>query len=553
MRKIFLSILILSLFSYLAADYQEQVQNILDNIEIQSKKYKNSDLHNSIRENKPTREYEVGDTETFWKWSFDVMPPTWQQSQATCRAVGEHCYLFVADAQWNLNMNQEDVDSIMVYLEEQTLNSQEYGTIEMDTLSFGPIPDELDNDPKLIVFYSELGSYAGSVFDGYFSAYNQVTESEAQQMNPPGHSNECEMIYMTCHPLAPAEMMRISVLSHELQHLIHWGQDIDEEIWLDEGCAELAMVYFGLPDPITAFPSNPDNSLNDWQQQFADYVKVMLYFTYLSEHYGQTNNLIYDLVSEEQNGIESIAEQLYQNGITDDFYTIFRNWTIANYLDEPDIYNGQFNYELLDLPNFASETTHSEFPVEFNDSINPWAADYIRIYPEDAELELQFQSNFPVFITCLEMGSGVQTTVTQYPEDNQYALTLPQLSENYSKLILVLSNASGEDISYEYSLTENSSTNNELVYNETSLVKVLKNPVRGNKIFFNINSSVQQISKINIFNIKGQKIKTLSVGKNIQKIFWDRTDNNGKKVSSGIYLYNSNLSMGKVKRMILVD
>ena len=86
--------------------------------------------------------------------------------------------------------------------------------------------------------------------------------TEAQMMNPPGHSNECEMIYMTCYPLNPTDPIRISVLAHELEHLIHWGGDINEDTWVDEGLAELAMVYFGIPDPISQFNTNPDNSLN---------------------------------------------------------------------------------------------------------------------------------------------------------------------------------------------------------------------------------------------------------------------------------------------------
>ena len=55
---------------------------------------------------------------------------------------------------------------------------------------------------------------------------------------------------------------------------------------MDEGCAELAMVLFGQPDPISSFPGNPDNNLTEWDQQFSDYVQVMLFFTYFAEQYG---------------------------------------------------------------------------------------------------------------------------------------------------------------------------------------------------------------------------------------------------------------------------
>ncbi|RLC52058.1 MAG: hypothetical protein DRI23_03755, partial [Candidatus Cloacimonadota bacterium] len=94
-----------------------------------------------------SREYEVGDTQTYWSWDLSIMPPTWIQTPATCRAVGEHCYVFVADDQWNINMDQSDVDIVFNYLENETMNSTDYGAIEMDINLFGPIPDEIDNDP----------------------------------------------------------------------------------------------------------------------------------------------------------------------------------------------------------------------------------------------------------------------------------------------------------------------------------------------------------------------------------------------------------------------
>ena len=81
-------------------------------------------------------------------------------------------------------------------------------------------------------------------------------------MNPPGHSNECEMIYMTCSPLNPIDPTLISVLSHELQHMIHWAGDENESTWVDEGMAELAMVHFGLPDPITSFNGNANKAVS---------------------------------------------------------------------------------------------------------------------------------------------------------------------------------------------------------------------------------------------------------------------------------------------------
>ncbi len=54
---------------------------------------------------------------------------------------------------------------------------------------------------------------------------------------------------------------------------------------------------------------------------------------------------------------------------------------------------------------------------------------------------------------------------------------------------------------------------------------------------------------VSIYNIKGQKVKTLvneEMEKGLHKIVWDSTDNSGKSVSSGVYFYKLNVN-GKDK------
>ena len=350
--------------------------------------------HESIKNKKDSKSYIVGDTVTFWRWDLTDMPPAWIQELATCRAVGENSYVFVADDQWdNNNMNQDDVDEVLFRLEDETLNSTEYGIIEMDTIYFGNIPDELDNDPKVIFFFSALGQFNGSVFDGYFSSFNQMTEAEAQAVPPPegpAHSNECEMLYMSCDPVNPTAASTLSVLSHELEHLIHWGYDTDEDTWVDEGCAELAMVLYGYPDPIVNFPSNPNDNLIVWDQQFSDYVQTMLFYTYLSEQYGV--EIIKEIVANPENSVTGINTVLSNNGISENFTDIFNNWTIANFLDDNDFTGGIYGYEILDLPNFNSYT-YSNLPINTNKSINDCAAEYHNIPLDFEEIEIQVSSD----------------------------------------------------------------------------------------------------------------------------------------------------------------
>jgi hypothetical protein len=542
MKKIFVITFLIIFALNLFAISKEEFNKIEKDLEKQAGKYASSPYHNSIKNQKVTTEYQVGDTKVFWKWDLSVMPPTWVQTPSTCRAVGEHCYLFVADEDWQINMNESDVQVVMNYLENQTMNTNEYGAIEMDIEHFGPIPDELDNDPKLIVFYSALGSFGGSTFDGYFSVYNQVTEEEAHNLNPPGHSNECEMIYMTCYPLDPTDPVRISVLSHELQHLIHWGFDQNEDTWLNEGMSELAMVYFGLPDPISQFPSNPNNSLNSWNQTFADYVKTMLFFTYLYEHYG-TGNLIKDIVEDPQNSIQSIRNQLTENNVDESFEDIFTNWTIANYLDNPFVYDSLYYYQSLNLPSFSTSATHSSYPASRTGTVKAWATKYIKIYSGNSDLQIHFEANHSVNITAIKKAHNQEDyTVNTYSVTDTLTQLLPHLTQDDYYMVLVISNTNDALLSYSYTISETGTFSDEDIITPSSNIIAYPNPVNflQSDLIFKSNTKTSQ--PITVYNLKGEKIIT------IKNSVWNGKDKNNKSVKNGIYLYKTknNKTFGKI-------
>lgn len=559
MKKFFLLLIFLiSVYITAFASENEKFNQFLRNINSQAANFKNSELHKNIKAEKNTQTYIVGDTTEFWSWDLSVMPPLWIQTPSTCRAVGEKSYLFIADDQWNINIDQDAADSIMAYLEDHTFQSSEYGAIEMDENLFGPLPDELDNDPKVIVFYSALGSFMTSTFDGYFSAYNQVTEEEAQQMSPPGHSNECEMIYMTCYPLDPTEPIRFSVLAHELQHMIHWGMDEDEDTWVDEGCAELAMVYFGVPDPIIIFPNNPDNSLNLWSQEFSDYVKVMLFFTYLDEHYG-TDSLIKDIVAESLNGILGIENQLSVNNSDKTFREIFFDWTIANILDIPEIDSGLYNYESLNLPDFSPASYETVYPADGSGTIYRWAADYIWIYPDDSSESLTFNlsASAPVDLAIVLKGDdGILPIVSKHERSNNFEIVLPEITEDYLRIELVLSNSSDNYIMYNYNVTHDATIiADNSIKPEDFMLTCYPNPFNAQT---NISFSLKEAMpvSIEIFNNSGQKIKSIYENKMLQNgphiIHWDGKNEQGITVSSGLYFYRLKTNKSKVSKKLIM-
>ena len=97
--------------------------------------------------------------------------------------------------------------------------------------------------------------------------------------------------------------------------------------------------------------------------------------------------------------------------------------------------------------------------------------------------------------------------------------------------------------------------NNDLVNTSPKLFQNYPNPFNPETT---ISFSIQNNSNIelSIFNIKGQKIKTL-INEQMQKgehsIIWSGFDENNKPVSSGIYLYKiKSENQELVKRMLLL-
>ncbi len=518
MKKSFITLFLIGfVFVSFAQIHSPELQAHIENGKRAYEKYADKENHEVIRNQKDAKSYIVGDPKTFWRWDLSVMPPSWVQEPATCRAVGELSYVFVADNQWDINMNQEDVDLVMSFLEDSTLNTTDYGIVEMDTLFFGPIPDELDADEKVIFFFSEIGQFGGYVFDGYFSSFNQMTEAEAQQVAPPegpAHSNECEMLYMSCYPVNPTSMSTLSVLSHELEHLIHWGTDYYEESWVDEGCAELAMVLFGHPDPISDFNTDPNNNLTTWTiDEFWEYDQVMLFFTYLYEQFGA--ELIKEIVRNPSQSTAGIDAAFANVGIDTTFTEVFTNWTLANFIDDTNFAEGQYGYELLNLPTFAFEYLVGGYPFNYSDNMNNCASYYFSLFTDFEELELNFMANniedWDIKLLLFD-ADGIAEIIS--PEELYFHLEQPT-SYTLDEIYLSATNkkiGSGDD---NYSFTAIDPTTvfiNNLGIENNITLSISPNPISENSVI-SVNIPALQNTSIGIYDINGKLHENIYQGK----------------------------------------
>jgi hypothetical protein len=545
MRKVvlvFLSLAILIAASSLAHEHHHLCATSL----FQAEKEALSDrFDRSLHRERPLEKGpppEVGDTMTFWAWDLTRMPPPWILVPATCRAVGEYCYVFVADDQWNVNMDSADVALVVERFDQVTPADPTRGIYEINTETFGPAPDELDQDPKIYIFYSALGCFMGTCFDGYFSVFNQYTEEEAREMG--GHSNEVEMFYMSCDPIDPTANSTLSVLAHEFEHMIHWNMDPDEASWVDEGCAEYAMYLYGYPDPITGFPQNPDDNLIVWDNSWVDYIQTYLFMMYFTGHYGG-DPAITALVSEAANSIAGVENTLTGLGFVETFEEVFTAWTVANFLDDTSIDEGQYGYPRIDLPPFSARQ-HSTYPVaEQQATVQHWAADYIRfVNGSPMLLSWDGQDNSVFSLQLLKLDEVVPTTVEDAPLDSLQAgeFQLPGFGADYDTLVAVsahITSAGGTQYAYSTGTLAGIPCGH-LPANDVASIRLYGNQPNPFGVRTTILFSLpqRQYARLSVYDATGRFVRELVNGEKdggFTYVTWDGLDESGTPVASGVF------------------
>lgn len=335
----------------------------------------------------PPDDPQVGDSWVWWLWTWQPMPPHFEEHVCTIRGKTDRGYVVVKDSEWLVSIDQDDVDAILEHWENSSPGPYpDQGIYEIDSLAFGTPPDELDDDPRIYLMWYDFEIAA----DGFFFYFDQYPEGTY----PGYHSNECEVLYLnTTSTGGPSGNYMHGVIAHEFEHLIHWKYDENETSWVDEGMAELAMYFFGHPDNISAFNSSPDNDLTQWDGGWADYIQTYLWTLYFFERYGG-HETIYAVVHEPANSMAGYDAVLDQFGYTENTGDIFADWTVANFLDDSSIADGRYGYQGEELPPFSTAGNYSSYPVTATKTVNSWAADYYRFQDIPFEaMELGFDGS----------------------------------------------------------------------------------------------------------------------------------------------------------------
>jgi immune inhibitor A len=287
----------------------------------------------------------------------------------------------------------------------------------------------VDGDPRIHILNS---AQLGSGVAGYFySLHEYPVEAIAV-------SNAREMFFAAIGVLQNNPEFYLSLLAHEFEHMIHFAVDANEESWIDEGLAELAAYEagFGISNFASSFISVPQVQLNNWPDSNTGpiYGGAFLFTKYLREQFGI--DYIQALVAHPANGMEGVervfAEQERIDPRTGTFFSaedVFRDWTIANLVNDNGVGDERFGYADPDLQGLqVSVNNVLTIPGNVASSINQWGTQYFRILPGNAaggSLTVDFKGSEQVRLLPVNAYSGNNAFWS-----NRANLSNPRLTRN---------------------------------------------------------------------------------------------------------------------------
>ncbi len=269
------------------------------------------------------------------------------------------------------------------------------------------------------------------------------------------------------------------IAAHEFQHYVHRQYDSNENLWVDEGCADFAayLVYgitSGISSHVYAYLNwAPRHSLVVSDSTFyADsttsyYGSSFLFQLYMVEHYGD-KNYTHGLVRSTSNGINGVNAGLAASGSSDRFYDAFSKWMVALSVNDDnagdgDIYSYEQKYYSHGNLRLPLTRSHNGVPITSsltgNQKISGYGVNSIRFSspPQDDEtyrLELSYSSGSPVGAIYYESNPPRTVEHIDYGGSRSRVIDLEGWGDQYNSFILITSSTSGSDLNYDLDLLD---------------------------------------------------------------------------------------------------
>lgn len=269
------------------------------------------------------------------------------------------------------------------------------------------------------------------------------------------------------------------IAAHEFQHMVHRQYDINENLWVDEGCADLAAyLVFGITSGIASHvyaylnwaPKHSvvvDDATFYYDSTTSYYGSSFLFQLYMFEHYGG-KNYTYGLVKSTSNGITGVNAGLASSGSSDDFEEAFSKWMVAINVNDDNAGDGEtYSYSQKTYPNgqirLPLTKSHSGTPVDSSLSgegkIKGFGVNSIRFSsPSDSgethRLKLSYTAGTPLAALYFESNPPRSVVHIDFGSSRTKTIDLDGWGVTYSSFRLITTSTSGSDLNYELDILD---------------------------------------------------------------------------------------------------
>ena len=440
--------------------------------------------------------------------------------RATCRYVGPRCFVFVENAQWDTEggpVLQSDVDKLAELFEASTPADPDRGIYDLLVEAFGEAED-VDGYEQIFLLVLDM---ADPHLVGFFDP-----------------AVPRDLLYLSQFHLRRHAYLARGTLAHELQHLLHWGSDRNEENWVNEGLSGYAEAVAGFPeaDPaaVPAFLDRPETSLTTWRGFPRNYGATYLFAAYLAERHGP--DLIRALVSEPANGIAGVDGALEGIGSGDRFVDAWSGWVAANYAsDDPRLAYGALGgrrVRTLDYDSLPQE----RLPFALTDA---WGTVNV-LFRTPGDLAIDFEgqegAGFLAWTYAMSPGASRLEEVSLIGGDRGQAQ-----AAGIDSLVLIVGSTSpqggGFELSAEVSTDLAVAGLPEAGPASSTLGEAYPNPFNS-EVRIPWSLAEQGPVELSVLSLGGQRLRALVMGRRPagrHEAVWDGRDDAGRWAASGTY------------------
>ena len=380
----------------------------------------------------------VGETRIFWVHNFKLNADI--QKSFVLTAKTQHVYMWVDATQLGTVVTPEQAQQGAQHFESIYETDRAYfgHEAQCDELPFrqpprmseiwgGPWYDaDDDRHINIVNFDPDVGA---TVVAGYYSSADEYPKTVNS------HSNEGEFFYMNSLLFAPGTATYDSILAHEFYHMIQFANDANEETWVNEGMADVAIEVNGFGTLTSShtsdYANHADDQLTHWDGQLYDYGNAYSFWSYFLEHYGPQDDpatpfkenyaLATDITKFERDGLagadDILAANPYKSGLAPSYQDntandVYLDRAVANVVNDRTVADGQYGYGQLSAFSVNAHGGSSSYPAT-ESSTDGGTAYGDRIYAFDSAADGTFSVSSPVNVPIVDNEEGMPSPTHQ--------------------------------------------------------------------------------------------------------------------------------------------